>query len=385
MNLHTSARIVTSSIILSLLAGLTPRVSDPAQAATLAVPEDHATIGAALQAASAGDIVLVGCGTYRERNLRIKTGVSLWSATLQPDCVIIDAEGRGRVLMFDACDTTTAVVGLTLRGGLTANDGGAILCRDAAPRIARCRVEASEARRGGGVAALGGRGPIIEDCVIVANTATDAGGGVFWSAGGGSRISRTTIDGNLAPMGGGLALSDPVDLLLEHVDIIENEAGGLGGGLWLAGGGLELRDSVLARNAAGLGGSALASQGARPRLLGCTVADNEADTNGPAVFLGGGSLLAERVLLAYNSPAAFGGDSPGNLDLSHCNIHGHADGDWVGPVASLGSRRWNFSAAPLFCDRADGVYSLRSNSPCLPAGRPGAAGVLVGALGHGCP
>jgi len=353
MNLHTSARIVTSSIILSLLAGLTPRVSDPAQAATLAVPEDHATIGAALQAASAGDIVLVGCGTYRERNLRIKTGVSLWSATLQPDCVIIDAEGRGRVLMFDACDTTTAVVGLTLRGGLTANDGGAILCRDAAPRIARCRVEASEARRGGGVAALGGRGPIIEDCVIVANTATDAGGGVFWSAGGGSRISRTTIDGNLAPMGGGLALSDPVDLLLEHVDIIENEAGGLGGGLWLAGGGLELRDSVLARNAAGLGGSALAR--------------------------------AERVLLAYNSPAAFGGDSPGNLDLSHCNIHGHADGDWVGPVASLGSRRWNFSAAPLFCDRADGVYSLRSNSPCLPAGRPGAAGVLVGALGHGCP
>lgn len=385
MNLSTVFRIVTSSAIAALLVGLGLQVASPARAATLAVPEDHATIGDALRAASAGDFVLVGCGTYRERNLRIKEGVSLWSATLQPDCVIIDAEGRGRVLMFDTCDTTTAVVGLTLRGGLTANDGGAILCRDAAPRIARCRIEASEASRGGGVAVLGNRGPIIEDCVVVDNAATAAGGGIFWSAGGSSRISRTTITGNTAPTGGGLALIDPGDLLLEHVGILENEAGSLGGGIWVTDGGLELRESVLARNAGGLGGSALASQDARPRLLGCTVADNVADTGGPALMLRGGSLLAERVLLAFNSPAAIGGDHTSVLDLSHCNIHGHTDGDWTQAAAALGGRRWNFSADPLFCDHDGGDYTLQAGSPCLPAGRPGAAGVLVGAAGPGCP
>jgi hypothetical protein len=386
MNLLTSTRMTSAAIGLALLVMSTPMLQRTASAATLAVPEDYATIGDALAAATAGDFVLVGCGTYRERNLQVKAGVSLWSATLQPDCVTIDAQGRGRVLMFDACDTTTAVVGLTLRGGVTSNDGGAILCRDAAPRIARCRIEDSQARRGGGLASLGNRGPVLEDCVIAGNSATEHGGGIFWNVGGSSRLSRCTISGNTATVGGGLAMTDAGNLLIEHGSIVENTAGSLGGGIWIADGGLELRDSILARNAGGLGGSALASQSARPRLLGCTVVDNVADHSGPAIHLGAGaSLLGERLLLAFNSQAAVGGDQAASIDLSHCNIHGHRDGDWAGPLADLAGRRGNFSADPRFCDRADGVYSLQSGSPCLPGGRPGAAGALVGARSRGCP
>lgn len=386
MNLLISTRMAAAAFGLALLVMAIPMFHVSAHAATLAVPEDYATIGDALAAATAGDFVLVGCGTYRERNLHVKAGVSLWSATLQPDCVTIDAEGRGRVLMFDACDTTTAVVGLTLRGGVTPNDGGAILCRDASPRIARCRIEGSQARRGGGLASLGNRGPILEDCVIAGNSATEHGGGVFWDADGSSRLSRCTITDNTASMGAGMALADVGNVLFEHGSITENAAGSLGGGIWIAEGGLEVRNSILARNAGGLGGSALASQSARPRLLGCTVVDNVADHSGSAIHLGAGaSLLGERLLLAFNSPAAVGGGRTASIDLSHCNIHGHRDGDWAGPLAGLAGRRGNFTADPRFCDRADGVYSLQSGSPCLPGGRPGVADVLVGARGRGCP
>ncbi|MCO6455695.1 MAG: right-handed parallel beta-helix repeat-containing protein [Pirellulaceae bacterium] len=53
-------------------------VAQPAAAATRKVPAEHATIQAALDACSAGDVVLVAAGEYRER-LRLPAGVSLRS------------------------------------------------------------------------------------------------------------------------------------------------------------------------------------------------------------------------------------------------------------------------------------------------------------------
>ena len=51
----------------------------PAWAATLHVPKEHKTIQAGVDAAKAGDTVLVAPGTYRER-LRLKPGITLRSA-----------------------------------------------------------------------------------------------------------------------------------------------------------------------------------------------------------------------------------------------------------------------------------------------------------------
>lgn len=50
-----------------------------ADAATLRVPADHKTIQQAIDAASAGDVVLVAAGTYRER-VRLQPGITLRSA-----------------------------------------------------------------------------------------------------------------------------------------------------------------------------------------------------------------------------------------------------------------------------------------------------------------
>lgn len=357
----------------------------PATARTLAVPDAYPTIGAALAEAAAGDFVLVSCGVYRERNLRVPPGVSLWSATLQPDCAVIDAEGRGRVLEFVGCDSTTAVVGLTLRGGRADGLGGLILCRDAAPRLSRCRLERGRADRGGGLACTGDRGPTLTDCEIVGNAAGDRGGGVFWAAEAAGRLTRCVLADNTAlGVGGGLAVVTAADLRLEACRAIGNAAGVTGGGIWLGAGRLDLRDCVLARNAGGLGGGAVACGAARVEMLGCTLAENLADQGGAALYLHEGALAARRTLVAFNQPAALAGEPTIPPQVQQSNVYGHATGDWAGSLAPLAVRPDNFSADPLFCERGMGLYDVRAGSPCLPGNRPDGAPVRIGARGQGC-
>jgi len=72
-------------------------------AAELRVPKDHATIQAAVDAAKAGDTVLVAAGTYKER-IRLKPGVTLKSAgddargelgLRRAEATIVDGSGDG--------------------------------------------------------------------------------------------------------------------------------------------------------------------------------------------------------------------------------------------------------------------------------------------------
>jgi len=221
-------------IALALLTVALGATSTPAR--TLAVPESYPTLKAALDAASRGDIILVGCGTYHEHDLQVKPGVSLWSGTLQPDCVIIDADGRGRIFLFTDCDSTTSVVGFTLRNGRSDADGGAILCRDSSVRLSRLHILDSRARRGGGLASLGRGGPHLIDCEIKGNEADLHGGGLYWDISGGGSIERSTIERNQALAGGGLACREADRLLITSVTFQGNEAASSGGAVWLGGG-----------------------------------------------------------------------------------------------------------------------------------------------------
>lgn len=66
------SRFLTALLLAACCAG-------PSQAATIQVPEEHKTIQAAIDAAKAGDVVLVQAGTYREP-VRLKEGVTVKSA-----------------------------------------------------------------------------------------------------------------------------------------------------------------------------------------------------------------------------------------------------------------------------------------------------------------
>ncbi len=356
----------------------------PASGRTIAVPEDHPTIRAAMAAAVAGDIILVGCGTYREHDLVVKAGVSLWSGTLQPDCVTIDAQGRGRVLIFEPGEAAASVVGLTLRGGRSDGDGGAILCQDAAPRLARCNVLDSRARRGAGLYVGGDAAPVLEDCVIRGNTALLHGGGVAWNTPASGRLQRGTLEANRALAGGGLAVLRGEALVLDQVTVSDNAAGGSGGGVWVGAGAPELLHCLLVGNHGGLAGGAMSVSGGSPRLVSCTLADNAAETAGGGVLVRGATPLIDRTIVAFNTATAVAIEDGGRPLLTQTNLWGHPGGDWSGAVADQADQRGNFSADPLFCGRERERYDLRAGSPCLPGGRA-AAGELIGALERGCP
>ena len=77
-------------VALALVGGLV----SIAPAVTVRVPQDQPTIAAGLAAAAAGDSVVIACGTYHERELRLRRGVTVRGETGDPSGTIIDSDCR---------------------------------------------------------------------------------------------------------------------------------------------------------------------------------------------------------------------------------------------------------------------------------------------------
>lgn len=157
--------------IVLLLAG-TPAV--PALATTYHVPDQYPTIQSGIDAASAGDTVLVDCGTYYEHDIVMKSGISLLSETEEAVCATIDARAEGRVLYCENVNESSLIKGFTLTGGYLEDggSGGGLHCRGySSPTIASCAVSGNNVTgaSGGGVYCGEHSSPTIESCTIVDN------------------------------------------------------------------------------------------------------------------------------------------------------------------------------------------------------------------------
>jgi hypothetical protein len=149
-------------------------VSQLAGAATLHVPANYATIGAAITAANPGDVVLVAAGTYHERISlgATKDGVKIDSES-GAAATIIDGGYTGTVVTMNGVGSGSEIVGFTItHGGFS---------------------PPNSSNNGGGILAIGS--PHIENNVITGNSA-NFGGGI--SVRGGASIVNNTVDGNLA-------------------------------------------------------------------------------------------------------------------------------------------------------------------------------------------
>ncbi len=356
----------------------------PAIASTIAVPGGAPTIGAALAQASSGDIILVACGTYYEHDLRVPSGVSLWSGTLQSACATIDAGGRGRVLVCEAADSTTAVVGFTLTGGRAEGPGGAVICRNAAVKLANCTLSANTATEGGALAVVGAVGPTVESCLFENNQASNDGGAVSWRAAGRGGLRNCELRGNAALRGGAIFGDGCGGLRLVNVTCVGNEAGNAGGAAYISNAAGSLEDCVLAGNWGGIGGGALVLAASSTRVVGCTLGGNEAEPDGGVLLSLKAAATLDHCLVAYNSTASIAGQGPPWPSLLGCDLFGNRGGDWAGPLASMQNQAGNFSLDPRFCGQSEGDYSLQESSPCLPGRAPHHADRPVGARSVGC-
>ena len=303
------------------------------QAATLRVWPDSPTPGApfdqwanaahdiqtAVDAASAGDTVLVTNGVYATGGAVTPGGVLLNRVAVTKPITLQSVNGREVTIIQgqgplgpDAvrCLYLTngaSVIGFTVTHGFTQTNGSGYYDR-----------------RGAGVFMDGGG--VVSNCTAIANTAHYMGGGIFAHSGG--NVFDTLIQGNQSVgYAGGIyswAGNPSVDCLVQRCQILGNWANYVGGLRLLSNcvaSACEIRGNWATNRT---GGASLEYGGI---LAASTIVSNTAPTgNGGGVWLSGTSILRDSRV--WSNSANFGGgvycnDGPGIL-ITNCDFAGNS-------------------------------------------------------------
>jgi len=329
----------------AILCWVTLFAGAPLYAVTWHVPSQCPTIQAGIDSASAGDTVLVACGTYYEHDLWAKQGVCLRSETGQAECVTIENQSPGRrVFWCSGVNASTSIEGFTITGGM-GDSGGGMFCRN------------NTAVR-------------ISNCTFYNNVVTPIVGTVSW--------------------GGGMYCRDGASPLLTNCTFLQNRAS-WGGGLccrWDAS--PVLLDCTFLQNIAyipiwiGRGGAVCCADVSSATLINCTLSHNASTWGNGIVHCKDDSWLEMlNTISAFSTDGpAFSCDGTCTFVLSCCDVYGNAAGDWTGCVADQYGLNGNFSEDPLFCNAGAGDLHIDCSSPCARGGQPECG--LIGAWGVGC-
>jgi len=383
-----------------------------AHSVTIHVPDDQPTIQAGIDAASTGDTVLVACGTYYEHGLHMKSGVILLSSSGQAECVTIDAQQQGSVIVCNETEATTRIEGISIIGGASWHGGG-LQCISSSPTITHCIISNNSAIEDGGGIYCYDSAAVITDCVIQGNTAYHGGG--ISCVGNSPEITSCTVNGNNTrstrwppEAGGGIYLEG------SHASItdsqIEGNVSGWGGGIYGYFSNATIVGCVISGNAA-IDGGGVDFDDSQPSLEFCSIVDNTSMRGGGVILFrsdmslvsctivgniadnGGGiwckfcdPILASCILSFSELGSAIHADYDVLPVILCTDIFGNAGGDWDGVIADQLGTAGNFALDPLFCsDDHQSNLSLKSNSPCAPGNHPdGDDCGLIGALPVGC-
>jgi len=238
-----------------------------AAADVIDVPGDYEYIHDAVQAAAAGDTVLVAAGTYHDCThetegpgstpacVIMKSGVTLRGSGV--DATIIDAEQLGRgifvedvadcrienlqvtncfadiygaAILVRQVDSSVAITDVKIFQNL---DGGIICIYGASPVLTRVELTDNVAKQGGGLAIEENSSPQVYDSLIDGNSCP-SGAGIFIRNNCRPVISRCVIQNNVIDgangNGGGIAIQSSAPTIT-HCQIRNNLCLGFGGGV----------------------------------------------------------------------------------------------------------------------------------------------------------
>jgi len=294
-------------------------------AAEIVVPDDYATVGGALLAASPGDIVTVGAGVYHESDLPVVDGLVLRGATGDAADVVLDGDGAARLIVdLDGVDDLT-VEALTLRNGY-GDAGGAVLLRSAS------RIQ-------------------LLDCVFTDNHADGNGGAVSIESGEDPVTLRgCTFQGNTSGAEGGAVDHSGASLLVDDCAFDANASRLSGAGLRSVGGMATLRSSVFTGNLvdSGSGGGASVESGI---VEACVFSGNSSGYHGGGLEAAPLLHMTDCEFVGNQANSVGGGALVDGGDIANCRFRDNgagADGggiQLIGPSWSLVNCSWTGNVA----------------------------------------
>jgi len=273
-----------------------PVLSKGASAALLRVPSQHATIQAAINAASHGDEVLVDNGTYVENINFLGKRLNVHSEN-GAGVTIIDGDQNGiTAVTFENGETTASILdGFTITKGYNYTDswygysvGGGIECRDSSPTIINCNITDNQislyvSYGGGGIFCKGTSSPVIKNCDITNNKAGfGSGGGIGIEDGGSPLIENCNISGNYSEYGGGGIALDNASATITGCNIYGNETWTGGGGIGCYKSSPTITNCNIQSNELRLGGGGIGCNNSSPIINNCTILDNICTQKGGA-------------------------------------------------------------------------------------------------------
>lgn len=192
----------------------------------------------------------------------------------------INAFNASRI--FDIVADEASINRMTLTGGATANNGGAVQFVGSMLTIGESTISNSFATNG------------------------DTGsGGALSVTGATVNMSAVTISGNTADVGGGIYAAN-CTVNLAYVTFDDNAATVDGGGIYMNGGTLTTENGAISGGAAGGDGAGLYLRSATTNL-GSPVANNIADGNGGGIYMKSGTLSINAVNVGQNEATNGGG------------------------------------------------------------------------------
>jgi hypothetical protein len=342
----------------SLGAGLLVALAAAASADTLTVRQDgsgdHLTIGAAVTAALAGDLIDIGAGTYYEQVV-VDKALSL-VGTSGAAATIIDGSLGMRPLKFEGA-IVGSVEGITLAHGLPTENSG------------------------GGLRVQGGAQVVARDCVLAFNTVSFDGGGYFvWQS---------------------------AQLELIDCELVGNYAANNGAaGQAIQGAVVSLTGCTIHYNSCGLRSGGLGADSATLNVTGCLFVGNSSeDITGGLFYSGAWGSVSSSTFYRNSSPGPAGGtvtiDYSPAVSVERCIFAEDLSGAGIEYTGAGGPRACNLFwanadgpiqgdmleasevvAEPMFCNPDDGIFSIASTSMAAPAHSP--CGLLIGAFPVAC-
>lgn len=296
--------------------------SAPVLATTWHVPGDSPTIQAGIDAAAAGDTVLVACGTYQEFDLVMKAGVTLRGDSSDPTCVVIDAQNQGRILDCVDLLVLTRIENLTFKGGYVVDGwlealGGGVRAMGSNVAVTNCRFQSNGARIGAGFGASDSNIEVV-DCTFDSNAASHAewaAGGGIWARDCSGSIDHCLVSSNTAfsdnfnlPGDGGGFFFNNSTIEVSDCRFFQNSTGAGAGGFYsVTNDSSVLRNCEFEANSAGNGGAVFYEFGAAAQLIECTFTDNVAMAGGAIVSLDDSYPKVIDCLFEGNQATQFGG------------------------------------------------------------------------------